>query len=156
MEKENSSRAQKAKDYFLSGYTCCQSLSAAFYDKTGLDESTVLRLTLGFGAGVGRMREICGAVSGMAFIVSAYYGDSESGNTETKKKIYSYIQELVSQFKKINGSVVCADILGLERGRFSSPSPEKRTDDYYKKRPCAEIVFGAADMLNKFLESHPK
>lgn len=141
-------KKEYAESLFKSGYNCSQSVAVAFAEEAGLDKETVARLTIGFGGGVGRMREVCGAVSGMAFVISALYN-------EDKGSIYERVQEVANEFRKENGSVVCRELLGLSIKGADSPVPEPRTDAYYKKRPCVELVGMSADILEKYIKSHP-
>lgn len=141
-------KKEYAESLFKSGYNCSQSVAVAFAEEAGLDKEIVARLTIGFGGGVGRMREVCGAVSGMAFVISALYN-------EDKGSIYERVQEVANEFRKENGSVVCRELLGLSIKGADSPVPEPRTDAYYKKRPCVELVGMSADILEKYIKSHP-
>ncbi|MGN1419918.1 MAG: C-GCAxxG-C-C family protein [Eubacterium sp.] len=141
-------KKEYAESLFKSGYNCSQSVAVAFAEETGLDKELVARLTVGFGGGVGRMREVCGAVSGMAFVISALYN-------EDKGNIYKRVQEVANEFRKENGSVVCRELLGLSINGADSPVPEPRTDAYYKKRPCVELVGMSADILEGYIKSHP-
>lgn len=143
------SKGDKAKSLFMSGCNCSQAVAAAFCEETGLDEELTKRLTIGFGGGVGRMREVCGAVSGMTFVISAVYN-------EDKGSIYKRIQDVANEFRKQNGAIVCRELLGLFADSTCSPVPEERTQQYYKKRPCPEIVAIAADILEKYLSDNPK
>lgn len=142
------SKSGKAKQLFMSGYNCSQAVAAAFAEEMNMDEALVKRLTTGFGGGIGRMREVCGTISGMAFVISALY-DGEKGD------IYAIVQENAGRFKEENGSVVCRELLGLEAKGADSPVPEKRTQQYYKKRPCAELVAMSAEILEDYIKSHP-
>lgn len=141
-------KKEYAESLFKSGCNCSQSVAVAFAEEAGLDKEMVARLTIGFGGGVGRMREVCGAVSGMAFVISALYN-------EDKGSIYERVQEVANEFRKENGSVVCRELLGLSIKGADSPVPEPRTDAYYKKRPCVELVGMSADILEKYIKSHP-
>lgn len=138
-------KGEIAENYFRNGYNCSQAVALAFCDEMKLDEQTVARLMTGFGAGFGRMREVCGTVSGMTFVASALYGDS--GKAET----YTLVQKLGDRFKADNGSIVCRELLGLDIKGSDSPIPEKRTTEYYKKRPCAELVHMAADYVDDLI-----
>lgn len=142
------SKSDKAKQLFMSGYNCSQAVAAAFAEEMNMDEALVKRLTTGFGGGIGRMREVCGTISGMAFVISALY-DGEKGD------IYAIVQENAGRFKEENGSVVCRELLGLEAKGTDSPVPEKRTQQYYKKRPCAELVAMSAEILEDYIKAHP-
>lgn len=140
-----------AKKYFECGYNCAQAVAMAFEEYTNFDKETLAAMTLGFGGGMGRMREVCGSFSGMVLIISLIYG-SGTADGENKKKVYKIIQELAEEFKKENGSIVCRELLGLRENEHGG-DPEKRTQNYYKKRPCVQIVAGAADILENYLTS---
>ena len=145
-----------AKNYFENGYNCAQAVALAFADEMELDVDTVARLTGGFGGGIGRMREVCGTVSGAAFVMSALYGSSDPKDSKAKADLYAVIQQVAGEFKQINGSVVCRELLGLDRQGFDSPRPEARTNAYYKKRPCSELVKISADLLEAFVNEQSK
>ncbi len=140
-------KGETAKNLFFSGCNCAQAVAAAFADEMNMDIDMVKRLTIGFGGGMGRMREVCGAVSGMTFVISAIYN-------EDKADIYKRIQEVAGKFREENGSIVCRELLGLSIKGADSPVPEKRTEQYYKKRPCAELVETAANILEEYLKTH--
>lgn len=141
------SKKETAMALFKQGYNCSQSVAMAFADEIGMTCDQVRRLTCGFGGGMGRMREVCGAVSGMTFVISAVYD-------EDKGKIYQRVQELAEKFREENGSIVCRELLGLSIKGADSPIPEKRTESYYKKRPCSELVGMAAELLENYLNSN--
>lgn len=145
-------RADKAKELFIEGYNCSQAVAAAFCDLIGMDEKTVVRLVSGYGGGMGRMREVCGAFSGVVFIISALYGYDEKQDFEGKKQLYSIIQELAGRFRKEHGTIVCRELLGLDKNSAVSPVPEKRTEEFFKKRPCPEIIYTAAKILEEYLK----
>lgn len=156
MEKIN--HAEKAKSLFESGYNCCQAVLCAYADELGLDETTALKIASSFGGGMGRMREVCGAVSGMFMVCGLRdgYTNIDGVNAhEEKMSHYERIQELARKFINENGSIICRELLGLAPKKSSldmdSPVPEKRSDEYYKKRPCAELVAMAASFLEKEL-----
>ncbi len=149
-------KGEKAKNYFLSGYNCSQSVAMAFSEEMGMDTGTVARLVSGFGGGMGRMREVCGAVSGMVFVISALYGYDKSEQNNEKAQLYNYIQQVGGAFREANGSIVCRELLGLNSKGFEPPVPEQRTKEYYKKRPCSELVEMAADILDDFIRSKEK
>ena len=154
MEKIN--HAEKAKSLFESGYNCCQAVLCAYADELGLDEKTAIKIASSFGGGMGRMREVCGAVSGM-FMVSGLrdgYTNIDGENAHQEKMAhYERIQELARKFINENGSIICRELLGLDPKKSSldlgNPEPEKRSEEYYKKRPCAELVAMAASFLEK-------
>ena len=144
-------RALRAKSYFHEGYNCAQSVALAFADITPLDEQMVATITASFGGGMGRLREVCGAVSGMAFVASFISPCPTADNAKAKKANYALVQEFAEQFRQQNGSVVCRSLLGLDRPK-DEPTPSPRTAEYYKKRPCAEYVYDAALIVGKYLE----
>lgn len=150
---ENSLYGQKAKALFLEGYNCSQAVALAFADKSGIDEKTILKLSSSFGGGMGKLREVCGAVSGMFMVAGLLYGYEEPKDYEGKKDHYARIQELAAEYKKYNGSIVCKELLGLTKKEDSS-APEKRTEEYYKKRPCAELVTMAAAIMEAYMEEN--
>lgn len=141
-------REELARQAFKEGYNCSQSMVAAFSDLMGMDKKTALRLASSFGGGMGRMREVCGAVSGMTFVISALYDDDKSG-------IYKRVQAVANEFREENGSIVCRELLGLSKPGPDSPLAEPRTKEYYKKRPCPELVELAADILEKYISNNP-
>lgn len=145
------SKGDIAKSYFEQGYNCSQAVALAFADEIGMDCNMIARLTGGFGGGMGRMREVCGTVSGTAFVLSALYGYSDPTDADAKAQLYADVQKVAGEFKEENGSVVCRELLGLTKSGFDNPQPEKRTDKYYKKRPCGELVKMSADILEKFI-----
>ena len=142
------SKGEEALRLFMDGCNCAQSVAAAFSSEMNMDQQQVKRLTIGFGAGVGRLREICGAVSGMAFVISALYD-------EDKGAIYVRIQDVAEQFRTQAGSLVCRELLGLEIAGADSPVPQERTADYYSSRPCPRLVQQAADILEAYLADNP-
>lgn len=145
------SRADKAKELFEGGCNCCQAVFCAFLDETNLTQEEALRLSAGFGGGFGRLREVCGAVSGMTMVLSNKFASTDPNDHEKKKELYALIQKAAGDFKAENGSIICRELLGLPDGK-SSPVPEERTKEYYKKRPCAELVHCAAEIAEKYLK----
>lgn len=136
-----------AEDAFREGYNCCQAVVAAFSDRIGLPSELAVKLVSGFGAGMSRLREVCGAVSGMTFVANALCGYSDPKAAEEKAAHYARIQKLAEKFREETGSIVCRELLGLPAGAVSASTPEKRTADYYKKRPCPKLVRLAAEIL---------
>ena len=141
---------KKAKELFMSGYNCSQAVLISFSDVTGLDEKTAAMLASGFGGGIGRMREVCGTVSGMVMVLSLATGYSDPADNDGKKDTYAAVQALADKFKEQNGSIICRELLGLEKPE-GTHIPEKRTAEYYKKRPCADLAQMAADILEEYL-----
>lgn len=142
----------RAKEYFREGYNCAQSVALAYADITALDEPTVATITASFGGGMGRLREVCGAVSGMAFLASFISPCPSKDNTEAKKANYALVQEFAEAFRKQNGAIVCRTLLGLDRPK-DEPTPSARTAEYYKKRPCADLVYDAALIVGNYLQN---
>ncbi|MBQ9370365.1 MAG: C_GCAxxG_C_C family protein [Clostridia bacterium] len=141
-----------AKEYFLKGYNCAQSVVMAFHDLTGLSESESARLASSFGGGLGRMREVCGTVSGMAIVAGILYGYDDPKVPGASQKHYALVQELAGKFREANGSIICRELLG-DRSQVTS-TPEPRTAEYYKKRPCPELVEMAAEILDAYIGTH--
>lgn len=143
-------RPEQAYENFKSGYNCCQSIAVAYADVLGLSPEMAARLSSGFGGGMGRLREVCGAVSGMVFVASAVKGYSDPRDNAQKKELYALIQKLAGEFERENGSIVCRELLGLSVKKENS-TPSERTESYYKKRPCPELVRMAAEILEREL-----
>ena len=139
-----------AEAYFKQGYNCAQSVLLAFGDLTGLEEETALRLSSSFGAGLGRMREVCGAVSGGAMALGLLKGNTDPDDREAKKAHYALIQDFAGRFRAVNGSIICRDLL---KGTAATEggAPEARTQEYYRKRPCAALCRSAARIIDKML-----
>lgn len=141
------SHKEQAMQYFKSGFNCAQSVVMAFGDLTGLDEKASAKLASSFGGGLGRLREVCGAVSGMAIVLGILYGYDDPKAPGAVAAHYALVQELAGEYKAENGSIVCRELLG---GAVSTGgAPEARTAEYYKKRPCAELVGSAAEILDR-------
>ncbi|MBO7417728.1 MAG: C_GCAxxG_C_C family protein [Bacteroidaceae bacterium] len=147
-------RVNRAVENFMAGYGCCQSVVAAFADLYGLDEVMAKKISAGFGGGVGRLRMMCGAVSGIVMLVGLDRGQTEGNDREGKSACYKVVQELLAKSEQENGSLICAEILGLkgfEKAKSSYVASE-RTAEYYKKRPCAAKVESAARIFADFLK----
>ena len=141
-----------AGDLFLGGYNCSQSVAVAFCDVTGLDKDFAARMASSFGGGMGRQREVCGAVSGMLMVLGLLYGYDTPGDDDSKKKQYQDIQALCAAFREEVGSIVCREIL---KNPPSDPTPSPRTAEYYAKRPCARMVMTAARLMDEYIAAHP-
>lgn len=146
--------AEKARNYFLEGYNCSQAVFLAFSDLTGMDEKTALLISSSFGGGMGRLREVCGAVSGMFMTAGILYGYTDPKAGAEKMEHYKRIQELAAAFKERNGSIVCRDILG-KIAEDKSFIPSERTAEYYKTRPCAKMVEDASEVLDEYIKNNP-
>ena len=147
------SRAERAKEYFLHGYACSQAVALAFADLMNMDEETISKITLPFGGGLGRLRLTCGAVSGMALVIGALCSKSEN-TPENKKEVYAITQELCKKFQAETGSLICGELLSqmkvpVEVGGTAEP----RTQEYYKKRSCADMVALAVEILEEYLKA---
>lgn len=129
---------------FKNGYNCAQAVLLAFSDELEIDEKTLALISSSFGGGMGRMREVCGAVSGMFMVAGLKYGYSDPLAKQEKAELYALVQKLAASFKEKNGSIICKELLGVSD---TSPTPEPRTAAYYKKRPCVELVGDAAELL---------
>ena len=142
----------KAAELFLQGYNCAQAIVVAFSDVTGLDESFSARMSSSFGGGMGRMREVCGAVSGMLMVAGLLYGYDVPGDDRIKMEHYALVQDLAGQFREQVGSIVCREIL---KNPPSDPKPTPRTAEFYAKRPCARMVLLAGQILDRYIADNP-
>ena len=145
------SKAELARQNFLSGCNCAQSVLCAFESECGLDHQTALKLASGFGAGMARMREVCGAVSGMFMAADLIFGPDDPTDKAAKDAHYAELQKLAAEFRKETGSVICRVMLGLEKSGPDDPVSEARTEAYYRKRPCPDLCALAAGILEKYL-----
>lgn len=148
----SSPKAVKAMELFKSGYNCSQAVIGAWHEEIGLDFNTAVHISSGFGGGMGRLREVCGSCSGAFMVLSMKYGYTDPKNYKDKKRLYELIQKFAARFKEENGfdSIVCRELLGLSSGA-SSPAPSIRTDSYYKKRPCPELIGLSSYLLTEFI-----
>lgn len=153
---ELEARVQRAVDNFMQGYGCCQSVVAAFADLYSLDDTMAKRIAAGFGGGVGRMRMMCGAVSGIVILAGLDRGQIDGADRKGKSMCYKVVQELLDEFKVQNGSVVCAELLGLKGHEKAQSSyvASPRTAEYYKTRPCAAKVESAARIFAEYLMNY--
>ena len=141
-----------AAELFLKGYNCAQAIAVAFSDVTGLDEAFSAKMASSFGGGMGRMREVCGAVSGMLMVAGLLYGYGTPDDGACKKAHYTLVQSLAGEFREQVGSIVCRDIL---KNPPSDPNPTPRTAEFYAQRPCARMVILAAEILDRYIAEHP-
>lgn len=142
--------AEKAKELFEQGYNCAQAVFAAFSDVTGLDMETSLKLSSSFGGGLGRLREVCGAVSGMAMAAGMLYGNTQPNNDAAKAAHYQLIQDLAGRFRAKHETIICRELLHLDGA--GNPIPDPRTKQYYETRPCAGLVYDAAQILDEYIQ----
>lgn len=154
MDYENSKYAEIAGGLFKEGYNCAQAVFLAFSDLYNMDREMALRLSSSFGGGLGRLREVCGAVSGMAMVAGMLYGYDNPKDYEGKSEHYARVQELAKAYEKENGSIVCRELLGLDKKR-EEPKPEQRTEEYYKKRPCEQLVRISAGIMEEYIKNNP-
>lgn len=147
------SRRERAIKNFYDGYNCTQSVVLAFSDLIPIEQEQLLCMASPFGGGMGRLREVCGSVSGMFLVLGALYGYSSPEARGEKAELYGRVQEVAAEFEKRNGSIVCRELLGLSV-KSQQPIPEERTPEYYKKRPCPELIGIAAEILEDYLREH--
>jgi C_GCAxxG_C_C family probable redox protein len=162
MNCELTSRIQKSVELFMQGYGCCQSVVAAFADLYGLDEEMALRISAGFGGGVGRMRMMCGTCSALVILAGLEKGQTLGEDREGKAACYQLVRELLDTFKQRNGSIICAELLkgltpqpplGGELNTKESCMPDERNAEYYRIRPCARKVESAARVFAEYLNN---
>lgn len=147
------SKAQCARELFEQGANCAQAVAGAFADEVGMTQNEVFKLASGFGGGVGRLREICGAASGAVLILNLLFGNDDISDKSAKDAHYARIQKVLKEFEKQNGSLICRELLGLDKNGEKIPVSEARTAEYYKKRPCSKIVAMAAEILEKYISA---
>lgn len=148
-------RVERARNYFTSGYNCAQAVAMAFNDVMEMDVNMVARIAAPFGGGMGRMREVCGTVSGMTLVAGAISPSIDPKNMDERKANYALVQNFAAQFRAENGDIICRRLLGLEPAieKSESAMPSERTAEYYRKRPCVEYVATAARIVAMHLAS---
>lgn len=155
LDHTSTDHADKAKELFLEGYNCAQSVFCAFSDLTGLDMETSARLASSFGGGLGRLREVCGTVSAAAMVLGILEGYSDPKDVEAKKHHYALVREFAQRFREAEGSIICRELLKKAsidpQTVKAGGDPEARTPEYYKKRPCPELARRAAYILDTML-----
>ena len=147
-------RIEKAIGLFKEGYNCSQSVVAAFADLYGFTNEQALKMSASFGGGIGRMRQTCGAACGLFMLAGLETGCTEGKDREGKEANYKVVQELAEEFRKRNGSLICAELLGLSKTAPTPATPEARTTEYYKKRPCVKMVEEAARIWCEYLSTN--
>ena len=145
-------RSERAGEFFLQGYNCAQSVTMAFADLIGMDVKAASRLASPFGGGMGRMREVCGAVSGMLLVLGILYGYDTCDNDEAKAELYAQVQSLAGDFRSQIGTILCREILDNPP---ADPNPTPRTAAFYAERPCARMVMLGAKLMEDFIAVHP-
>lgn len=142
-------RKERAVQLFRQGYNCAQSVFGAYADLYGIPADMAFRISASFGAGVGRMREVCGCVSGMSLVAGLETGAVEGADRDAKARNYAVVQEMAKRFREQSGgSIICRELLGLKKAEDSSV-PAERTSEYYKKRPCVELIGAACDIIEE-------
>lgn len=154
MRQELEDRVQRAVEIFMQGYGCSQSVVAAFSDIYGLDDTMAKRISAGFGGGVGRMRMMCGAVSGIVILVGLDCGQTDGYDKNGKAACYEVVQKLLAKFKERNGSIICAELLAMNNCPVVTDTniPDERNAEYYRVRPCAKKVESAARVFAEYLD----
>lgn len=145
------SHSQRAKELFLQGYNCAQAVFIAFSDLTGYDVDDAARISSSFGGGMGRLREVCGAVSGAFMVAGCLYGYADETDKDAKTAHYALIQDIAARFIEKNGTIICRDLIGAE-ANDKSAVPTDRTPDFYKRRPCVELVEIAAEIIDEIIK----
>ena len=145
------SHAERAKELFVQGYNCAQAVFIAFSDLTGYDVDDAARISSSFGGGMGRLREVCGAVSGAFMVAGCLYGYADETDKDAKTAHYALIQDIAARFIERNGTIICRDLIGAE-ANDKSAVPTDRTADFYKRRPCVELVEIAAEIMDEIIE----
>ena len=146
-------RPELAKQYFEEGCNCAQATFLAFSDLTKMDRDTALKISSSFGGGMGRLREVCGAVSGMFMAAGLLYATVNTDSQEEKAAHYARIQALAAAFKKKHGTIICRELLGVDAN--GNPTPDARTPEYYKSRPCSQLCYDAAVVLEEYIAANP-
>ena len=146
----NEQRIERAVELFKMGYNCAQAVTAAFADEYGYTEE----MSASFGGGIGRMRETCGAACGMFILAGLETGCTDASDRQGKADNYAFVQQLAEEFRKENGSLICAELLGLRERKAQVPVPDERTTAYYEKRPCAKMVETAAMIWANCKKNH--
>ena len=142
--------AEKARQLFMQGYNCAQAVVCAFEDRIGLDRDSAARLACSFGGGMGRMREVCGTVSGALLVLGMLHGYADPADPDAKKAHYALVREFARRFREKNGSIICRELLqGIEVTPGGDPEP--RTAAYYARRPCPNLAAQAAGILDEML-----
>lgn len=147
-------RSELAVKRFTEGHNCSQAIVLAFADLLNIEAKQLSKLAGGFGGGIGRLREVCGAFSGIVVVLDLLYGYDKFVDDEDKKELYSRIQELGLRFEKDKGSLICRDLMGLNV-KHSDSTPTPRTKDFYQNRPCPNIIAYATKLLEEYINNHP-
>lgn len=149
-QQMNGTRVQNAVRLFESGYNCAQSVFAVYADLFGMDMQTALKLSSAMGAGVGRMREVCGVVSSMAMLAGLKEGNADPEDEEAKAHIYGLVRLMSAEFRKQHGTIICRELLGID-GMEESAKPSVRTPEFYASRPCRKLIAHGAEIIEEIL-----
>ena len=152
MNIDKQERMRRAEELFMQGFNCSQSVAAAFADVYGYTEEQMLRVSAGFGAGIGRLRLSCGAFNAMALLVGLDCGSVTPGDREGKSYNYKVVQQLAERFREEHGSLICSELLRLKKGAPLTYEASERTAEYYKTRPCVRQIISAARIYAEYLE----
>lgn len=146
-------RVQAAVQNFESGYNCAQSVFLAYSDVFELDLNMAKKMSVSFGGGVGRMREVCGTVSAMAMLAGFKYPVLDQNDQEARTKNYAMVQKMSDMFKEKHGTIICRSLLPAAEANQTAPAPSERTSEYYAKRPCSKYVEEAARIAGRMLKN---
>ncbi|MGN0293423.1 MAG: C-GCAxxG-C-C family protein [Lachnospiraceae bacterium] len=153
--QRSSDGIEQAGDLFMEGFNCCQSVFAAFAPRFGITREAALKLSCSLGGGVGRMREVCGTVSGMALLVSLCNGNTNPEDSDAKEENYRTVRMLSDIFREKQGTIICRELLGIEKAETQA-RPQDRTAAYYSSRPCPHLVHDAAVIVEHYLDYYPE
>ncbi len=146
------SRADETERLFRDGYCCSSAVFAAFADTVGMTTEQAAKLACPFGAGFGKLREVCGAVSGMTLLAGYLLECPDPSDQACKKELYTKMQAMCHAFVETEGSLICRELLGLEKGE-ELDEPAVRTEEYYRSRPCVRACRRAAQIVEEFILS---
>ena len=150
-------KKDRALELFMEGFNCSQSVFTAFADRFGIDENTAKRISAGLGGGVGRQREVCGAVSGAVMVLGSISAAVDGDDAEGKKENYELVREFCDLFRERHGgTIICREMLKIMADKKEPATPDKRNAEYYAKRPCAKAVYDAAEILEEMIEKYGK
>ena len=144
-------RTDRAVNNFMSGYNCAQSVFLAYADVFDIDWETAKKMSVSFGGGMARLREVCGTVSAMAMLAGFRYPVEDPTDQEARTRNYAIVQKVAGLFKEKHGTIICRELLGLDKDENSSFIPTKRTPQYYKERPCKEFIYDACTIIDKYI-----
>lgn len=138
-------------ELFKNGLNCSQAVLVSFAEELNLDKETAIKIASSFGGGMGRLREVCGAFSGLLMAAGLKFGPSDPKDIQAKTAHYALVQHLAAKFREENGSIICRELLGLTGPQ--TPKPDARTPEYYKKRPCPEMIACAARLMEELIQA---